>query len=116
MELIALIILFLGFLGISIIVIKKSETLAELPQISQQFNLKEVVSGLKGKIETSNPFKGFSTDLFLQKVLSKIRVLTLKTENKTSSWLQKLREKTKNRKNKEGDNYWQAIRKSEDDE
>lgn len=61
-------------------------------------------------IKKISPIKGFSFDLFLQKILSKIRILTLKTDNKTLNWLQKLREKTQN-KLKEKGNYWEELKK-----
>ena len=111
-ELLALIILLVGFFGITTIITKKAPALAELPHVPFQSNLKETIIQLGKKIKTANPFKDFSNELFLQKVLSKIRILTLKTENKTSDWLQKLRERTKNKKIKEKDNYWQEINQS----
>jgi hypothetical protein len=46
----------------------------------------------------------------LQKTLSKIRVLTLKLESKTASWLQKIRVKSQTDKAKAKDNYWTEVK------
>lgn len=105
-EIIAAIILIGSLLGMGIIIRRKLPLVSELP---------ETVLGQKeplAKIKNLLPVKGFSSEIFLQKMLSKIRILTLKTENKTSNWLQKLREKSKKRKLFEEDDYWQKLKDS----
>lgn len=57
------------------------------------------------------PSKSFSFEKLLQKMLSRIRVLVLKIDHKTSDWLQKLRERAKKRASSEKDDYWQKLRK-----
>jgi len=125
-EIIAIIILICSLLGIGMIVWRKIPLLVELPEAlpmkDESFGLK-----LKKKIKEFAPFKNFSYETFLQKFISKIRILTLKTDSQTFSWLQKLRErskrknsssspvdwqtqKTKNKKLDE-DNYWEEIKK-----
>ena len=84
----------------------------ELPEIPARDSWKHTLSKLKEKIKILNPFKSFSYEIFLQKLLSKIRILSLKTDNKTFNWLQKLREKSQKKKNLENDNYWEEIKKS----
>ncbi len=54
------------------------------------------------------PFKKFSLEDLLHKILSIMRVLTLKIERRISNWLLKLR---KAKKKKEKDNYWQNLKK-----
>jgi len=58
------------------------------------------------------PTAKFSNTVFLQKVLSRVRVLTLKTDHKTSYWLQQLRESSQ--KNKFGDKgeYWKKVKRA----
>jgi len=55
--------------------------------------------------------KDFSPEIFLQKILSKIRVLVLKLDHKTSAWLQTLRERAKKRTFLKSDDYWQKLKK-----
>jgi hypothetical protein len=111
-ELVAAIILFGSFLGMGAIISRKIPALMELPEIPARANWKDTLSKLKEKVKILNPFKSFSYEIFLQKLLSKVRILSLKTDNKTFSWLQKLRERAQKKKNLENDNYWQEIKKS----
>lgn len=109
-ELPALAIFFGSFLGITIILFRKIPFLAELPEQETRRQLK-FFSILKKRIGNNSLLKSISLEVFLQKILSKIRVLTLKLENKTALWLQRLREKAQKRKTKERDNYWERIRR-----
>ena len=111
-ELVAIIILFGSFLGMGAIISRKIPVLVELPEVPARDSWKDTLSKLKEKIKTLNPFKSFSYEIFLQKFLSKIRILSLKSENKIGGLLQKLREKSQKKKNLENDNYWQEIKKS----
>jgi len=112
-ELISTIILVGSLLGIAVILFRKIPALAELPEVSaESFNWKKPILKLKEKAKTLNPFKSFSSEIFLQKILSKIRILTLRTENKTATYLQKLRERAQKKKIEENDNYWEKIKKS----
>jgi len=108
-ELIATIIFFTSLVALAMIVFRKIPVLLELPETApSQFNWKELLIKIKNLL----PFKGFSFEVFLQKILSKIRILSLKTDSKTSSWLQKLREKKQRKKFGEDDNYWKKVKKS----
>ena len=114
-ELIATIILFGSLLGMVVILFRKIPVLVELPEVSPRKKRQKAPGFFqKGieKIKKSGPFKSFSYEIFLQKILSKVRILSLKTENRTFSWLQKLREKSKRKKIKENDNYWEELKKS----
>ena len=94
---------------LEVLVWRKIPLLVELPETlsgkGEPFNLK-----LKKKIKEFSFFKNFSYEIFLQKFISKIRILTLKTDNQTFSWLQELREKIKKKKLEE-DGYWEEIKK-----
>lgn len=108
-ELIAIIILLGSVIGMAVIIYRKIPLLVELPEVLPEKG-ESVGSKLKKKIKEFSPFKNFSYEVFLQKLISKIRILTLKTDSKTSGWLQRLREKSQRKK--ENDNYWQEIKKS----
>lgn len=109
LELVALIVLILSLCCLGLIILKKVPLLLELPEtVPFSFNWQECLK----KIKSCCPFNNFSFGIFLQKTLSKIRILTLKTDNKTSNWLQRLREKNQKKKIEQDDDYWQQLRKS----
>lgn len=109
LELIAIIVLLISLISMAVIVWRKIPVLVELPEVlikkGEPFS-----SRLKKKIREFNPLKKFSYELFLQKLISKIRILTLKTDIQTFNWLQKLKEKMKKKKLDE-DNYWEELKK-----
>lgn len=112
-EIITEIILFCSLLGMGIIILRKIPVLSELPEIPvDRINWKDILLNLKERIKNLSPFKSFSHEVFLQKILSKIRILSLKSENKIGSWLQKLRERAQKKKNLENDSYWEEVKKS----
>ena len=104
------IILICSFLGIVVILFRKIPLLVQLPKtemVSEPFLLK-----LKNKIKLQEIIKNIPLENFLQKLLSKFRVFTLKTDSKTANWLRRLRERSLKKKNLEKDNYWQEVKKS----
>lgn len=111
-ELIVIIILVGSLIGIGMIAFRKIPDLVELPETQSTFIPKKIFFELKEKIRNFNYFKNFSTEIFLQKILSKIRVVALKIENKIASYLQKLRESSTKKKVKENDNYWKELKDS----
>ena len=109
-ELIAKIIFTGSTLGLAGIILRKIPALITFPEITLE---EESLSlRLKRKIKEINPLKNFSYEIFLQKTLTKIRILSLKTDNKTFNWLQKLREKNQKKKIEKEDYYWEEIQKS----
>ena len=74
-----------------------------------EFPKESSISRLKKKIKKLNPFKNFSFEIFLQKWIAKIRILSLKIDNLTFNWLKKLREKQKKKQKK--DDYWEKIKR-----
>ncbi len=108
-ELIAGIILLISLVGMGVIIFRKIPVLLELSETTQShFGWRHLFLKIKNLV----PIKGFSIEIFLQKILSKIRILTLKTDSKTSNWLQRLRERAKKKKFGENDDYWEEIKKS----
>lgn len=110
-QIIALIVLILSALGLGVMVWRKIPVLAELPEVSEGPR-EGLWLRLKNKIFNLSFIKDFNFLAFLQKILSKFRVLTLKTESKTADWLQKLRQKTQKQDNFKNDNYWQELKNS----
>lgn len=96
------IIFFLSFFGILYFIIKKIPVLVSLPEIKER----EIFPTFKRKFKISNPFKKIPYEKILEKIIFKIRILSLKTENKTFQWLQNLR-----KKEKEKESYWEKIKK-----
>jgi len=109
-ELIVQIIFILSIVGTGIIIFRKIPALVTLsPESPSQEE--SFTASFKNKIKKINPFQNFSYEVFLQKLLARFRILTLKTENKTFNWLQKLKEKTQE-KETGNDNYWEEVKKS----
>lgn len=109
LELIFVIILLFGFIGMAVIVFRKIPVLVELtPEKDEK---PRMLNKIKAQIKNNGALKSFSGEILLQKMLSKIRILTLKTENKTADWLSKLRQKALEKKSKFSDDYWKKIKK-----
>ncbi|MBU1167688.1 hypothetical protein KKC60_04750 [Patescibacteria group bacterium] len=107
-ELIALIVFFVSLAGILVVAFRK------IPQLLELSEAGPLVLDCKKLPEKAKklPFlKNLSFDLLLQKTLSKFKIITLKTENRTSNLLQRLREDSKRKKFGEDDNYWEEIKK-----
>lgn len=111
-ELIAIIILVLSLSGMGLLLYRKIPSLLELPENSTKVNLKVTSLGLGGKAVGVTPLKKVYSDIFLQKILSKVRVLSLKTDHKTSNWLQGIRKRSQKDKFREDDSYWKDIKNS----
>jgi hypothetical protein len=107
--LIATTILIGSILGMIIILFRKIPVLLELPQYPPLPSIgwpKRILNKFK-KLWLAK-FSSFKK--ILEKTLLKVKILNLKIENKTTSLLQKLREKSK--KEKEEDNFWDEIKKA----
>lgn len=62
---------------------------------------------------TYNKGKGIlKAEVYLQKVLSKIRILAMKLESLSTRWLGKLRTRAVKRKNGFSENYWKNVKES----
>jgi len=113
-ELIGTITLLVGLTGMTTILFRKMPVLAELPvQESTKTNfLKSTLEKIKHvfRLKNGNSGETISKEVLLQKILSKIRILTLKIENKISDWLGKLRQKSLQKKNNFSDDYWQKLK------
>ena len=117
LNLTVLIVLFGSLIGMIVIISRKVSVLSELSP--EEIEGIGVFDGLKNKIKNRIQgrgfFRTFSSEILLQKILSKFRVLTLKTENKTGTGLSQLRQRSlkKEKKSKKDfpDDYWQKLKK-----
>lgn len=110
-ELILTIILIISLLGIGVILYRKLPVLVKLPETP--LKLKEpLVLKMKNGIKKLPGKDKFDYELYLQKILSRVRILTLKTENKTSHWLEKLRQKNNQKNNHNNEKYWEELKKA----
>ena len=107
-NLIAFIIFLIGLGGMGIIITRSAPRLAKLTLAETKIGLADRI---KSSIQNNGAVKRLSFDILLQKLLSKIRVLTLRTEHKTGAMLQQLRQKSLEKKKKLADDYWQKIRR-----
>lgn len=101
LELFVIAIFIISLTGIVVIIKRKIPVLLELsPQEAQP--------GFFNRLKRKTPS---SKELFLHKILSKVRILVLKTDNKTTEWMKRLREKSKENNEKFSDSYWDKLRK-----
>jgi hypothetical protein len=109
---ISFIILILSFLGLAILIIRKLPVLAALPLAGDD---QQEGGAFKffGGIKKMPGLKAFSKEVVLHKIISKIRILSIKTDHKTFNWLKNLREKSQKEK-LENENYWEEIKNSKD--
>ena len=110
-ELIFLSILVFSFLGISVILFRKIPALVSLPETSQGTG-QPLVKKIRETVKNIPGLKSVPYELYLQKILSKVRVLTMKTENKTGNWLEKLRKRANQKNHFDSDDYWEELRKA----
>lgn len=113
-ESILQIILFGSSIGLVGIVFKKIPLLRTLPgEPSLSLGEKQdFVLRLKTGVRRLNPFKNLSYEIFLEKLLTSLRVLSLRIEGKTSASLQQLKQAVKEKKIRENDNYWEEVKKA----
>jgi len=97
LEITFLLLFIAGLIGMGVIIKRKIPVLLALsPQEAYLARTKK---------------RTYSKGLFLQKILSKVRILVLKTDNKTNEWMKRLRQKSQENKEKFSDSYWDKLRK-----
>ncbi len=110
---ISIVILVLSLGCMAVILLRKIPILNKLPETTGDFP-KFLLGGIKAGVKKIPVVKNFSYELYLQKVLSKFRVLTLRTESKTGNWLERLRQKTNknNHIDEKKNEYWDELKKA----
>jgi hypothetical protein len=110
-DIIVLIVLIVSFLGLSVLIFKKVPALKVMPEPEAIFFKKELKKKIKEKTKEVIKERSNSFEAGLHKLLSKIRILSLKIDKKMSDWITKLRERSLER-TKGLDNYWKEIKAS----
>jgi len=112
-EIIALIFFTGSLFGLGGIVLRKIPVLIDLPDTLPKE--KEKLSlRLKRFCSEKNPLKNFCYEIFLQKILAKIRIFTLKIENLTLAWHQELKKRYQKKNGERKDGYWEEVKKGKE--
>ena len=113
LELIVLIILIISFCGMISLFVFKMPILKTLKPIKEKtsFRIKTREQLKRALSVIYQAPTDIRWDIFFQKVLSKIRVLALRAENKSSSLFVRMRRESRQKKEQELDNsdYWQEV-------
>ena len=118
-DLIAFIIFLVSLGGAAVILWRKMPLLLTVKEMSgknEGSGILDVVSESTKKLRNSNKVKSLVPEKVLQKTLLKTRVLALKTENKTSEWLEQLRKRSDIHKEKFSQPYWDQFKKDTKEE
>lgn len=114
-EITASIFLVTSLASLGYVVGRKVPLLLKFPARQEGDSLQEMFLNAKTKIQGSTHLKGISSPhMLLQTLLSKARIFSLRTENKTSQWLESLRKKSQEKKAAFSDDYWQQLKKSKE--
>jgi len=111
-QTITLLVFCASLLGLAGIILRKAPVLAEIP-IQDLERGPRALSKIKSKVQSNGIVQKLSLDSLLHKFLSKFRVLTMKTENRTAHMLEKLRKKSIEKKKDFSEDYWQKIKNEE---
>ena len=126
LEIISLSIFLGSSTALFILFLRKVPLLASLPKTTPIFAkrtniLPTLLFKAKKKFQTLPWLKNFSFGIFLQRILSKVRILALKAENKIGSWLESLRKRSNgnhasSKSTLPQDNYWDNFENKKDDQ
>lgn len=107
-ELIASITALLSFLGLSVLVLRHVPELREMPEPELVFIRKDLRKKIREKTKEILKENSNTLESILHKLLSRIRILSLKVDKRVSDWIVKLRGRSLER-TKGLDNYWKEI-------
>ena len=111
-DLITLIILVGSAGGLGVLVLRKIPLLSNLPSKEERPGiLKTLFYKWRARALRTGRVKDLSSDALLQKLLLKTRLFALKLENTSSSWLEKVRQRSKEKNAQFSDNYWDQFKK-----
>jgi len=112
-ESIAVVTLFAGLLGIIGLLIRKIPVLKRVGVVKKKrAGFPALIKKKARRIIVLSPRKFLGSkflNIFFQKLLSKIKILSLRIETECNRLLEKTREKT--RRGKENEKYWEKISK-----
>ncbi len=86
-EIISLIVLIVSFFSLSFLIFKKIPALKAMPEPEAIFLKKELKKKIREKTKKVIKERSNSLEAILHKLLSKIRILSLKTDKKMSDWI-----------------------------
>lgn len=110
-DIASLIVLIVSFICLSVFIFKKIPQLKAMPEPEAIFLKKELKKKIREKTKEVIKERSNSLEAKLHKLLSKIRILSLKIDKKMSDWIVKLRERSLKR-TKGLDEYWKEIKAS----
>ena len=114
-EITASIVLVTSLASLGYVVGRKIPLLLRFPVRQEGDSMREILQNAKTKIRGSASFKAVSSPhIILQTLLSKARIFSLRTENKTSQWLESLRKKAQEKKTAFSDDYWEQLKKDKE--
>ena len=114
-EITASVALVTSLASLGYVVGRKIPLLLKFPARQEGDSLREIFQNVKKKLQGSAPLKGIaSPHMLLQTLLSKARIFSLRTENKTSQWLESLRKKSQEKKAAFSDDYWEQLKKGKE--
>jgi len=99
-----------SLIGMGVIALRRAPDLAKISEEEiEKIDLKRPFALLVKRVKRS---RLLSSNFLLQKILSKVRILTLVIERKTESKLKNLRETEKRKKEIENDSYWEKLKEA----
>ncbi|GEM_PF-2172575 len=111
LEIFSFSISIFSFLGILIIFFKNYQKIINLPERKIELKFKKFFEKIKNRAGEIEFFQKNFWEKYLEKNLTKIRILLLKSENFVSKKIQKLKEKKKEEKEIPKISFWKKIRK-----
>jgi len=112
-EIIFIFTLIASLAGMAVILYRRMPDLIKVKEPSGDLRVAAVLR-IKEAVRRIPMVSDFSYELYLQKILSRIRILTLKTDSKTSGWLERLRQKQSQENGNGNDKYWEELKKAKD--
>jgi len=111
-ELIASITAILSFIGLAIIILKAVPQLKEMPEPEFVFIRKDLRKKIRDKTKEVLKENSNNLESVLHKILSRIRIVSLRVDKRVSDWILKLRSRSLERTKEGLDNYWKEIKAS----
>jgi hypothetical protein len=111
LEILSFLVSLFSLFGVLVIFFKNYPKILALPEKKVEWKLKEILDKGKNRIKETKPFQKTFWEGYLEKNLTKARILILKAENFLFQKIQKLKEKRKEGKEVPKINFWKKIRK-----
>lgn len=114
-EITASIVLVTSLVSFGYVIGRKVPLLLKFPSRQEGDSLRAILQNIRAGVQDLVPFKKISSPhVILQTMLSKARIFSLRTENKTSQWLESLRKKSQEKRAAFSDDYWEQLKKEKE--